>query len=192
MLSINDLKIGTKVIFNDRPMQVVFFEHSKLGRGGGIMRTKLRNLISGAIIEKTFAGAEKLEEAELETKKAQYLYKDADQYHFMDSANFEQFSLVKNQLGRLADFLKEGGEVDIIYLPAGEAGFDDKPININLPIKISLEVTYTEPGFKGNTASTVTKPAMLETGAQVNVPLFIKPNDKIVVDTRTGEYVERA
>lgn len=185
MLTINDLKIGTKINFEGAPYVVIFSQHSKLGRGGGIMRTKLRNLISGTIIEKTFAGAEKLEEAELETKKAQYLYHDNDQYHFMDSATFEQFSLAKNQLGNLADFLKEGAEVDILY-------FEDEPINISLPIKIVLEISYTEPGYRGNTASTVTKPATLETGAQVQVPIFIKTGDKIVIDTRTGEYVSRA
>lgn len=166
-------------------MTVVASQHSKLGRGGGIMRTKLKNLISGTIIEKTFAGAEKLEEAELETKKAQYLYADESGYNFMDSATFEQFSLSKSQLGETARFLKEGGEVGIIY-------FDDQPINVNLPIKMTFEITYTEPGFRGNTTSNVLKPATLETGAQVNVPIFIKNGDKIVLDTRTGEYVERA
>lgn len=185
MLTINDLKVGTKVNFNGEPFVVIFSEHSKLGRGGGIQRTKMRNLISGGIIEKTFAGAEKLEEADLETKKAQYLYKDNDQYYFMDSANFEQFSLAKNQLGKTAEFLKESGDVDILY-------FDEKPINVNLPIKITLEVTYTEPGFRGNTTSNVLKPATLETGGQINVPIFIKTGDKIVLDTRTGQYVERA
>lgn len=185
MLSINDLKIGIKINFEGAPYVVIFAQHSKLGRGGGIMRTKLRNLISGTIIEKTFAGAEKLEEAELETKKAQFLYRDDAGYYFMDSKTFEQFSLAKNQLDKTADFLKEGGEVDIVY-------FDDKPININLPIKMTFEVTYTEPGFRGNTATNVLKPATLETGAQIQVPLFIKEGDKIVLDTRTGEYVERA
>lgn len=184
MLSINDLKVGTKINFEGAPYVVISSQHSKLGRGGGIQRTKLRNLISGTILEKTFAGAEKLEEAELETKKAQYLYHDEAGYNFMDSATFEQFSLTKNQLGQVANFLKEGGEVDIIY-------FDNQPININLPIKMTFEVTYTEPGFKGNTASTVNKPATIETGAQVNVPLFIKDGDKIVIDTRTGQYVSR-
>ena len=185
MLSINDLKIGTKIIFNNQPMVVVFAQHSKLGRGGGIMRTKLRNLIDGTTIEKTFAGAEKLEPAELETKKAQFLYHDDAGYNFMDSSSFEQFSLDKKQLGDIARFLKDGADVDIIY-------FDGKPINIQLPIKITLEVTYTEPGFRGNTTSNVLKPATLETGAQIQVPIFIKEGDKIVIDTRTGEYVERA
>lgn len=184
MLSINDLKIGTKINFNGQPYMVISAQHSKLGRGGGIMKTKLKSMIDSTIINKTFAGAEKIEEAELETKKAQYLYHDASGFHFMDSVTFDQFSLDKTQLGRMANFLKAGGEVNILY-------FKDKPININLPIKIVLEVTYTEPGFKGDTASTTTKPATLETGSQIDVPLFIKVGDKIVIDTRTGEYVER-
>jgi elongation factor P len=185
MLSINDLKIGTKIIFNRSPFTVTFAQHSKLGRGGGILRAKIKNLIDGSTIDHTFAGAEKIEEAELETKKAQYLYHDNEQYHFMDSVSFEQFALTKKQIGNLAKFLKENSDVDLLY-------FNDEPINIQLPIKMTFEVTYTEPGFRGNTASTVTKPAALETGAQVNVPIFIKNGDKIVLDTRTGDYVERA
>lgn len=185
MLSINDLKIGTKIIFNHAPFQVILAQHSKLGRGGGILRAKMKNLTNGTVIEKTFAGQEKVEEAHLETRASQFLYHDENEYFFMDSDSFEQFTLNKSQLGSLANFLKEGENVGILY-------FQENPINIQLPIKINLKVTYTEPGFKGNTASTVTKPATLETGAQVKVPLFIKENDEIVVDTRTGEYVERA
>lgn len=184
MYSINDLKPGTKFIFNGAPYQVIRAQHSKLGRGGGILRTKIKNLLDGSTIEKTFAGAEKFEEAQMTARTAQFLYRADDTYHFMDSANFEQFSLDKNQVGQSGKFLKEGGAVDILY-------YDDAPVNISLPIKIKLKVTYTEPGFKGNTASTVTKPATLETGAELNVPLFIKEGDEIVVDTRTGEYVER-
>jgi elongation factor P len=185
MLSINDLKIGTKIIFNGAPFTVTFAEHSKLGRGGGILRAKIKNLIDGSTIDHTFAGAEKIEEADLETKKAQYLYHENEQYHFMDSVSFEQFALTQKQIGNLAKFLKENSDVDLLY-------FNDQAINIQLPIKMTFEVTYTEPGFRGNTASTVTKPATLETGAQVNVPIFIKEGDKVVLDTRTGEYVERA
>lgn len=185
MLTINDLKIGTKVIFGGQPHAVIFAQHSKLGRGGGILRSKLKNLLSGAIIEKTFAGAEKLEEANLETRQAQFLYRTDNLYYFMDAASFDQFELTQNQLGRAADFLKEGETVDLLY-------FDNRPINVQLPIKIKLKVTYTEPGFKGNTASTVNKPATLETGTQIAVPLFIKDGDEIVIDTRTGEYVQRA
>lgn len=109
---------------------------------------------------------------------------DGENFNFMDSSSFEQFSMTKKQLGDVIKFLKDGSEVDLLY-------FNNEPINIQLPIKMSFKVTYTEPGFKGNTASTVTKPATIETGAEVNVPLFIKENDNIVLDTRTGEYVER-
>lgn len=184
MLDINDLKLGTRIIFNDQPYVVVFSQHSKLGRGGGILRSKIKNLIDGSTIDHTFAGAEKIEAAELETKKAQFLYGDGENFNFMDSSSFEQFSMTKKQLGDVIKFLKDGSEVDLLY-------FNNEPINIQLPIKMSFKVTYTEPGFKGNTASTVTKPATIETGAEVNVPLFIKENDNIVLDTRTGEYVER-
>ncbi|MEK7142825.1 MAG: elongation factor P [Patescibacteria group bacterium] len=184
MLSINDLKINTKIIYNQKLYMVISATHSKLGRGGGIMRTKLRCLIDGSILEKTFAGAEKIEEAQLETKKAQYLYHNNDSYYFMETASFEQFSLSAKQLGKTADFLREGAPVDILY-------FNDQPINLNLPIKIAFEVTYTEPGFRGNSAANVSKSATLETDAQIQVPLFIKTGDKVVVDTRTGEYVGR-
>lgn len=185
MYTINDLKIGTKIIFNGAPYEVIFAQHSKQGRAGGILRSKIKNLIDGSIVDHTFAGQEKIEPAELETKKAQYLYRDENAHYFMDSSNFEQFELTEKQLSTMSKFLKDGESVDILY-------FDDKPINISLPIKIKLKVTYTEPGFKGNTASTVQKPATLETGTQINVPLFIKENDEIIVDTRTGAYVERA
>jgi len=185
MLTINDLKIGTKFLFKNQPYQVISCQHSKLGRGGGILRTKIKNLLDGSIIEHTFAGAEKFEPAEMTARKAQYLYQADNQYFFMNSEDFEQFGLDEKQIGNLSKFLKGGEKIDIIY-------FDGRPISIQLPIKIKFKVAYTEPGFKGNTASTVLKPATLETGSQINVPLFIKEGDEIIVDTRTGQYVERA
>jgi len=185
MLTINDLKIGTKVIFNSQPHVITFAQHSKQGRAGGILRSKLKNLITGSSFEKTFAGAEKLQEANLEVKKAQFLYKETESYYFMDSDSFEQFELSKEQIGEVTNFLKDGEDVDIVY-------FDSKPINIQLPIKMKFKVTYTEPGFKGNTATNVLKPATIETGAETHVPIFVKEGDEIIIDTRTGEYVERA
>lgn len=185
MLTINDLKIGTKCIYNGDPHVVVFSQHSKQGRAGAVLRSKLKNLLNGAIIEHTFAGAEKLEEAILETKKAQFLYGDEANFYFMDPATFEQFDIPKNQIADVAKFLKDGEEVDIIY-------YDNRAINIQLPIKMKFKITYTEPGFRGNTATNVLKPATIETGAEVRVPIFIKEGDQIVLDTRTGEYVERA
>ena len=184
MYNINDLKIGTKVIFNGEPHQVIFAQHSKQGRAGGILRSKLKNLLNGSTVDKTFAGAEKIEPAELLLKKAQYLYK-TDEYFFMDPTDFEQFSLSQKQIGDSGKYLKEGEEVDILY-------FDGNAINVQLPIKIKLKVTYTEPGFKGNTASTVQKPATLETGAEIMVPLFIKEGEKVRVATESREFAGRA
>ncbi len=185
MYSITDLKIGTKITLKDKPFQVISCQHSKIGRGGAILRSKLKNLINGTVIEKTFTGAEKIQEADLSFRKNQYLYKENDQYFFMDSKTFEQFDLESGQLGKNASFLKEGQDVDIMY-------YENQPINIQLPIKTKFKITYTEPGFKGNTASAGTKPATIETNAQIQVPLFIKIGDEVIVDTRTGEYVERA
>jgi len=185
MLSISDLKIGTKIIFNDNPCVVIYTEHSKQGRSGAVLRCKLKNLISGATVEHTFAGAEKVEEADISTKKAQFLYKDGNIFNFMDPTSFEQFELTKEQISDSSNFLKEGEEVDLLY-------YDGVPISLQLPIKMKFRVTYTEPGFKGNTATNVLKPATIETGAEVRVPIFVKENDEIIIDTRSGEYVERA
>jgi len=185
MLSITELKPGVVFELEGNPYIVTGSEHSKHGRGGAIMRTKIKNLLTGAIIDRTFKGSDNFEEIDLERKKAQFLYKENDEYFFMDTVTFEQFPLTASQVGENKDFLKEGLEIETIY-------YDNKPISINLPIKLDLKVTYTEPGFKGNSASSTTKPATLETGAQINVPLFIKIGDLVKVDTRDGSYVERA
>jgi len=185
MLYLTDLRTGAIFIYNNDPHQVVYSEHSKQGRGGAIMRTRLLNLLNGALFEHTFKGNESYEEAEIERKKAQFLYKDTSGFNFMDSKTFEQFSLNQTQIGSKHNFLKEDIEVEIL-------SFNGQPININLPIKMDFKVTYTEPGFKGNTQSATTKPAKIETGAEIQVPLFIKIGDIIKIDTRTGKYIERA
>lgn len=185
MLGINDLKTGTKILLNNEPHEVLNYQHSKQARGGGIMRTKLKNMVSGAIIDKTFKGNDKLEPAEVQRSKAQYLYQDADKYVFMDNGSYEQHPIGENIISEKVDFLKEGLEVDLVL-------FDSKPIGIELPIKVSYKITETEPGIKGDTAQGGTKTATIETGAKVNVPLFINQGDHIVVDTRDGRYVERA
>ena len=185
MLYITDLKPGVAFVYNNDPHQVISSEHSKQGRGGAIMRTKLQNLLTGALFDHTFKGNENFEEAEIERKDAQFLYKEDENYYFMDSDNFEQFFLSSTQLGIKKNYLKDGTKTEIL-------NFQGKPININLPIKINLKVTYTEPGFKGNTQSTTTKPATLETGAETQVPLFIKIDDIITIDTRTGDYIGKA
>lgn len=184
MLYLTDLKPGATFIYNNDPHEVVSSEHSKQGRGGAIMRTRIQNLITGALFDRTFKGNESFEEADIEKKKAQFLYKEGTDYSFMDPNSYEQFSLSEEQIGSKKNFLKEGAEIEILY-------FQNKPINISLPIKMDFKVTYTEPGFKGNTQSATTKPATLETDYKVQVPLFVKIGDIIKIDTRTGGYLER-
>lgn len=185
MLSISDLRVGLFIEFNGQPHQVIWQEHSKQGRGGAIMRSKIKNLLTGAIVDYTFKGNEKIEDADISRSKAQFTYRDGQTFNFMNSQNFEQFELTQEQLGNTANFLKDGQDVDVL-------SWNNRPINVSPPIKIDLEVTDTEPGVRGNTAQgSVTKPAVLETGAKVNVPIFIKVGDIVKVNTETGEYVER-
>ena len=184
MLNISDIKVGTIMQFRGAPYEAIFVEHSKQGRGGAILRTKLRNLENGAIIENTFKGADKVDEANLSYKKAQYLYKEDDKYFFMDNTTFEQTEMTREIIGDPANFLKEEMAVELVVI-------NGKVMNVRIPIKVDLKVTYTEPGYKGNTQSTAFKPATLETGAQIQVPLFIDNEEMIRVDSRTGTYVER-
>lgn len=186
MLSLNEIKTGTIIKFEDKPYQVQWVEHTKLGRGGAILRTKIKNLTNGVTLDKTFKGNERLEEADLERKKHQYLYAEDDSYHFMNPDNFEQITLEKENIGDKYKYLKEGTEAEILF-------YENMPIAINLPIKMSFKIVYTEPGLKGDTkSSTALKPAKIDTGAEIKVPLFITTDETIIVDTRTGKYVERA
>ena len=183
--SITDLKSGTLIELSDKPYLVLEYQHSKLGRGSGIMRTKLKDLNSGAIITKVFKGEEKIEPAEVEKTKAQYLYSDEENYYFMDNATFEQMAISKLQLGDRGKFLQEGAPVTIL-------SWESKPINIELPIKLTFKIIEADPSVRGNTKNAPTKNAVLENGLKVQVPIFIKAGDKIIVDTRNGEYIERA
>lgn len=155
-----------------------------MGRGGAVLKIKCRNLINGTVQERTYQGTEKAEEAETETKKANFMYKDKDQAYFMDNASYEQFDLPLEELGESALFLKDGTDVDVLY-------FESKPVSISLPIKMDLKVVSAPPGVKGNSAGNVNKQVELETGAKINVPMFINENDIIRINTDTGEYVER-
>jgi elongation factor P len=185
MFSITDLKVGTKVIIDGNPYAVTFSQHSKQGRSGAVMRTKLKNLITGSTIDKTFQGNDKIEPAELSHKSAQFLYSDDENAFFMDNKNFDQFELPILKLTDQLGYLVENSPVEILY-------FQEKPISIELPIKMTFEVTDAPPGVRGNSAGTVTKLVTIGTGSKVAVPLFIKPGDRIVVDTRTNSYIERA
>ncbi len=185
MLNFNEIKTGRVIKINSEPYIIVKTDHHKMGRGGAVLKTKCRNLINGNVLERTFQGAEKAEEAATQTKKANFLYKDKDEAYFMDNENFEQFNLSVEEIGEQAKFLKDGTDVDVLY-------FEDKPVTISLPVKMEFKVVSAPPGVKGNSAGNVNKVIEIETGAQVSVPMFINENDVIKINTETGEYVERA
>ena len=185
MLTLSEIKTGKVIKVGDEPYVVVKTDHHKMGRGGAVLKTKLRNLITGNMLEKTFQGNEKAEEAETETKPTNFMYKDENQAYFMDNGTYEQFSLSLEQIGEKQRFLKEGTDVDTLY-------FSDKPVAIDLPIKMDLKVVSAPPGVKGNSTGNVTKQVELETGAKINAPMFVNEGDIIKVNTETGEYVARA
>jgi elongation factor P len=180
-----DLRPGVKVELDGVPFVVTDFQWVKPGKGGAFMRTKLRNLRTGAIIERTFRTEEKLERAELEERQAQFLYQGEDEYHFMDTQTYEQFFLLEDHLGEARKYLKEEMVVTIV-------SHGGKPLAVEVPTFVELAVVETEPGVRGDTASGGSKPATLETGAVIQVPLFINVGDRLRVDTRTGAYIERA
>ena len=184
MLNFNEIKLGSAVKFNNDPYIVIFAQHLKMGRGGAILKTKLKNLINGSVLEHSLKGSDKMEEADLEKTKANFLYSEGNDYFFMDESDFEQFSLDKNILGNKVKFLKVGATVNIL-------NFEKKPVAIELPAKIELKVTSAPPGIKGDTAQGGTKAVIVETGASINAPLFINDGDIIRVNTETGEYAER-
>lgn len=185
MLGITDLKVGTKLTLESDPYVVLSYYQSKMGRGGSVVKTKLKNLRTGGTIDKTFQGADKVEEADLSKKTVMYLYSDEDDAYFMDNESYEQFTLPLSKIGTQKQFFIENSNVDILY-------FGDQPLNIELPIKMTFDVISAPPAVKGNTASSITKKVTLSTGAMVDAPIFIKEGDKVVVNTVDGSYVERA
>lgn len=179
-----DLKKGTVVQLDGKPYRVVEYSQKVMGRGGSIVNVKLKNLIDGSVIPKTFKGQDKIESAEVSNKTVQYLYKDDATFFFMDPESFEQFELSSDIVDSASQYLKEGDMLSLQF-------FGDKVINVELPKNLYLEVTYTEDVVKGDTTSSVLKDATLETGLVVKVPAFIKVGDVVSVDTETGEYRER-
>jgi len=185
LVSTSDFRKGLKVEFKGEPCEIIDFQHVKMGRGGAIVRTKLKSLRTGSILEETFRSGEKLETPQLEEKKMQYLYKQDGMYYFMDEETYEQVPLTIEQLGEAKKFLKENMVVGILY-------WRDSPLSVEIPTFVELMVVKTDPaGFKGDTASSGNKPATLETGTVVKVPFHINEGDTIRVDTRTSEYIER-
>lgn len=183
-LSITDLKKGVLIQLDGKPYRVVEYSQKVMGRGGSIVNVRLKSLLDGAVIPKTFKGSDRLDEAVVENRTVQYLYSDGTTYYFMDGVTFEQFELPATFVEDAASYLKEGNEVTLQF-------FDGKVINVELSNNLYLEVTYTEHVVKGDTTSSVLKDATLETGLVLKVPAFIKVGDIIKVDTRTGEYLER-
>lgn len=185
MLSLSEIKPGKVIKLNEQPYVITKADHHKVARGGAVLKTKLRNLIDESVLDKTFQGNDKAEEADVEKKKVNYMYSDEDNAYFMDNETYDQFSLSLDSIGEKKKFMKDGTDVDMLY-------FQDKPVAVELPIKMDFQVTEAPPGIKGDSASNVTKQVTVETGAKLNVPLFINEGDVIRVNTETGEYVERA
>ena len=175
---------GLKLELDGEPFTMIYFQHVKPGKGGAFVRTKVKNLKTGRVLDRTFRAGERVEEADVEEKTMQYLYQDGDNLVFMDTQSFEQIPFTPEQLGDARKFLKENLEVSVVL-------WRGRPIGVELPSFIEATVTRCDPGIKGDTASGATKPATIETGAVLQVPLFIKEGDVLRVDTRTGQYVER-
>ncbi|NLE48495.1 MAG: elongation factor P [Sandaracinaceae bacterium] len=184
MADTTDIRKGFKIVLDGQPYVFVDHQFVKPGKGQAFVRSKLRNMITGNILEKTFKSGEKLDKADTQDRTMQYLYADGDGRVFMDTQNYEQIRISDEQLAETVYYLLDNTEVDVVF-------FEGRPIGVTPPTFVILEVTETEPGFKGDTTSNVTKPATLETGLTIQVPLFVEIGDKLKIDTRTGEYVER-
>jgi len=184
LISTNDLRTGVTVEIDGDVYMIVDFQHVKPGKGAAFVRTKIKNVKTGQVFERTFRAGEKLNRAIIERKTMQYLYSEGDVFYFMDTQTYEQIPLNQDQIGDSINYLKENLEVMVMF-------YEGISIGIELPTFVELKVTQTEPGFKGDTATGGSKPATLETGVTVQVPLFINIDDVIRVDTRTGEYLSR-
>lgn len=183
-VSTTEFRNGLKLEIDGEPYIIVEFQHVKPGKGGAFVRTKMKSLRSGNVIDRTYRSGEKLDTPELEEKKMQYLYAADKDRVFMDTATYEQISLQEDQLGENINYLKENMEIRVLY-------YKSKPINIEIPMFVELAITETEPGVRGDTASGGSKPATLETGAVIKVPFYLNEGDVVKVDTRTGTFIER-
>lgn len=185
MASTSDIRNGLCLNFNGDVYSVVEFLHVKPGKGNAFVRTKIKSLTTGKVIETTFPAGHKIDDVRVERRKFQYLYNDETGYNFMDNETYDQVTLAESMLDR-PNLLKEGSEIEILFHAE-----KNLPLTAEMPASIILEVTYTEPGVRGDTATNVTKPATVETGAEVKVPIFINQGDKIKIDTKSGSYLER-
>lgn len=185
MISTSDLKRGAMMDLDGQIVQVLSYEHQKIGRGSAQVRMRVKNIRTGAIFDTTAQAGAKWPRVRLEQRQVQYLYREDQIFYFMDKDTYEQFPLSPQQLGDAVNYLKDGTELEILT-------YEGDPVGVDMPLNVVLEVTRTDPGFKGDTATGGTKPAVLETGVTVNVPLFVNQGDKVRIDTRDGSYIERA
>jgi elongation factor P len=183
-IATSEFKNGLKIEIDGVPYTIVYFQHVKPGKGGAFVRTKIKNLKNGKVVDKTFRAGEKVDQPDVEDRKMQYLYSDGESLIFMDTNTYDQFPFSKEQVGDALKYLTENLDVDVLF-------WNGKPINIELPPFIEAPIIRCDPGMKGDTAQGGTKPATVETGAVVMVPLFLKEGERIRIDTRSGEYVER-
>jgi elongation factor P len=184
LIETNDFRVGTSFEMDGKLLSILTVEHIKLARAGAIIKAKLRNIRDGSIFEQSFRSGEKFKAVRIEKSAATYLYNEGDFHYFMDSTTFDQIPLTRAQIEDVLPFLKESNAVSLLR-------YDELVIGVEVPLTVDLEVTQTEPGLRGDTVSGTTKPATVETGATVNVPLFVNQGDHIRVDTRTGNYMER-
>ena len=185
MATTSDIRNGLCIEHNNDIFSIVSFQHVKPGKGNAFVRTKLKSLTTGKVLDYTFSAGHKIDVVRVERRKYQFLYKDDMGYHFMNNETYMQVTLDEAMVDN-PGLLKEGDDVEILFHAANET-----PLTLDMPSHVIVEVTYTEPGVRGDTATNVTKPATIETGAEVKVPLFINEGDKIKIDTRTGDYIER-
>jgi elongation factor P len=185
MLSTTDFRKGLKIKLEGDIYYVVDFQHARTAQRRAFVRTKLKNIKTGAVLEKTFAAGETFEEPDFEEKKMQYLYSADKEYHFMDSKTYEQTILTEDQLGDYKWYLKENAEYKVMF-------FEGQPVNVDLPASVVLKIVSTEPAVKGDSVTNITKGATLESGLVVKVPLFVNEGESVKIDTRTNEYIERA
>lgn len=185
MVSTNNLKNGMTLLLDGKLQQIVDWNHHKPGKGGAVVRTKLKEVETGKIVERTFRAGEDVEQAIVTRTTLQFLYREGDDFVLMDTETFEQSHAPTEAIGEAADYLLEGDELSVQL-------YDGRIVGVDLPASKELEITHTDPGFAGNTATSATKPATLETGLEIQVPLFIEPGERVKVDTRTGAYISRA
>lgn len=184
MISTSDFRRGKKIVYKGEPCEIIEFLHAKMGRGGALVKTKLKNMITGNVLEDTFRSGEKFAPPALDEREMQYLYEQDGMYYFMDNESYEQIPLTESQFGSAKDWTKDNTVLKVLY-------YNGKPISVDPPLFVELAVKETDPGFKGDTASGGSKPAVMETGTVVKVPFHINVGDVLKIDTRTGDYIER-